>query len=219
MIKLIIFDLGGVIIDMKSIHFNSFNNCLALIDKKYTISIDDYLNKYDTIKPLMGKLEMLTNEKGLSPYSYKLILNNKVKETFKEIELIKSCPVIQKTFCKLLKDGYKMALTTNNTMKESVLAVLSKLNILEYFNLIISYEDVSNGKPDPEMYFKIISKIGVLAEETLVIEDCSKNLFTAHQNKFHTFKVSCPKDTSYNNINKKIKNIDNSEEWFKMGRG
>ncbi len=45
------------------------------------------------------------------------------------------------------------------------------LNIIDKFDLILSNEDVKNSKPHPEIYWKAISEIGVLPEETLKSPD------------------------------------------------
>jgi beta-phosphoglucomutase-like phosphatase (HAD superfamily) len=52
---------------------------------------------------------------------------------------------------KLVDDGYKLAVCSNS-IRKTVITVLSKLGIVEFFDLIISNEDVKNSKPHPEMY-------------------------------------------------------------------
>jgi Predicted phosphatase/phosphohexomutase len=47
MIKLIIFDLDGVLIDSREMHYTALNNALSKIDSKYTISKEEHLSRYD----------------------------------------------------------------------------------------------------------------------------------------------------------------------------
>ena len=49
--------------------------------------------------------------------------------------------------------------------------VLSQLQIEDYFDLIVSNEDVANPKPHPEMYWKSMVKNNVFSSETLIVED------------------------------------------------
>ena len=65
-IKLIIFDLDGVLVDAKNIHYTTLNQALG---KEYEISWEDHLNKYDGLKT-NEKLKLLTINKGLSPSLY-----------------------------------------------------------------------------------------------------------------------------------------------------
>jgi dTDP-glucose pyrophosphorylase len=81
------------------------------------------------------------------------------------------------------------------------------LGIIEYFDLIISNEDVNNCKPHPEMYWKAISRIGVLPEESLIVEDSPHGLLAASRSKSHVLRVLSPKNVTYLNINNKIKEI------------
>ena len=57
MTKLIIFDLDGVLVDAKEIHYNALNQALKNIDKKYVINRDEHLSKYDG-NPTKTKLKM-----------------------------------------------------------------------------------------------------------------------------------------------------------------
>jgi dTDP-glucose pyrophosphorylase len=94
------------------------------------------------------------------------------------------------------------------------LTVLSKLGIIEYFDLILSNEDVKNSKPHPEIYWKAISTIGVLPEETLIVEDSPFGLLAANRSKSHVMRVESPKDITYDNIYKHLNNeIDMKPKW------
>ena len=69
MIKLIIFDLDGVLVEAKNIHFDALNEVLG---SKYSIEWNEHLSKYDGLKTNQ-KLEMLTKEKGLPIELYKQV--------------------------------------------------------------------------------------------------------------------------------------------------
>ena len=79
---------------------------------------------------------------------------------------------------KLVYDGYKISVCSNS-IRKTVLTVLSKLGIMEYMDLIISNEDVKNSKPHPEMYWKAMSVMSCLPEETMIIEDSPYGLLAA----------------------------------------
>jgi len=72
--------------------------------------------------------------------------------------------------------------------------MLSKLGLIEYMDLILSNEDVKNSKPHPEMYWKAMSMMGVLPDETLIVEDSPPGLLAAARSRAHILRVNNPKD-------------------------
>jgi len=84
---------------------------------------------------------------------------------------------------------------------------LSKLGIIEFFDLILSNEDVKNSKPHPEIYWKAISEMSCLPEETLIVEDSPYGLLSASRSKSHILRVGSPKEVTYINIKNKINTI------------
>ena len=88
----------------------------------------------------------------------------------------------------------------SNSIRKTVLTVLSKLDIIDKFELILSNEDVVNSKPHPEMYWKAISIMGCLPEEVLIVEDSPYGLLAASRSKAHVMRVGSPKEVTYINI-------------------
>ena len=62
MIRAVIFDMDGVLIDAKEWHYNALNQSLSLFG--YSISLEDHLTTYDGL-PTKKKLEMLTDRKSV----------------------------------------------------------------------------------------------------------------------------------------------------------
>ena len=89
MIKHIIFDLDGVLVESKYIHFTALNRALRDIDSKYIITYDEHLGKYDGLST-KKKLEMLTLDKGLPKNNHERIwlrkqeITENLVENFKE---------------------------------------------------------------------------------------------------------------------------------------
>jgi dTDP-glucose pyrophosphorylase/predicted HAD superfamily phosphohydrolase YqeG len=105
------------------------------------------------------------------------------------------------------EDGYKLAVASNS-IKKTVLAVLKNLGIRGFMDLIISNEDVRNSKPHPEMYWKVMSRLGVLPEETLIVEDSPYGLLAASRSNAHILRVKNTQELTYTNIFKKITKIE-----------
>jgi HAD superfamily hydrolase (TIGR01509 family) len=202
MVKLIIFDLDGVLVDAKNIHYESLNKALG---PEFEINWDDHLSIYDGLKTSQ-KLDILTIKKGLPIERHKQIWIDKQNYTLISLKTLKNSKVLIDCFENLVNDGYKLA-CCSNSIRKTVLTVLGKLGIIEYFDLIISNEDVKNSKPHPEMYWNAISSMSVLPEETLIVEDSPHGLIAAHRSKSHVFRVTSPNDITYNIINDKLNEI------------
>ena len=209
MIKLVIFDLDGVLVEAKEIHYRTLNDALSKVGDEFVISWDEHLNKYDGLKTNQ-KLKMLSDEKGLPIDKHEQIWNDKQSLTIKHLKCIKVNDDIKNAISKLSEDGYKIA-CCSNSIRKTILTVLSKLDIVEYFDIILSNEDVKNSKPHPEIYWKAISSIGCLPEETLIIEDSPYGLLAAHRSKSNILRVLNTKEVNYDNINNKINELDKNK--------
>jgi len=202
MTKLIIFDLDGVLVEAKQIHYDTLNQALKEIDEKYIISEAEHLSTYDGLKTTQ-KLEMLTKNKGLHSEFYDTIWNTKQQLTIEAISELQ--PDLQKIelFKELRNRGYKLA-CASNSIRRSVLVMLAKIGIIEYMDLIISNEDVKNSKPHPEMYWKAMSMMSVLPEETLIVEDSPHGLLAASRSRANVLRVDNPKDLVISKIIRKL---------------
>jgi HAD superfamily hydrolase (TIGR01509 family) len=212
MVKLIIFDLDGVLVEAKTIHFEAFNKALG----EFAITWDEHLSIYDGLKTNQ-KLNMLHELKGLPKEYFDKIWNDKQRYTLETLKDLKPNNELQVCMDMLITDGYKLVVCSNS-IRKTVLTVLSNFNIIDRFDLILSNEDVINSKPHPEMYWKAMSKMGLLPEETLIVEDSPYGLLAASRSKSHVLRVTQPKDVTYTNINNKLKKIEmgdntNTPKW------
>tara|TARA_R110002012_G_scaffold234930_1_gene408612 strand:- start:16770 stop:18149 length:1380 start_codon:yes stop_codon:yes gene_type:complete len=205
-IKLIIFDLDGVLVEAKNIHYEALNDALTEINPGYRIDWNDHLNRYDGLKTYQ-KLDLLTEQKGLPREAHTKIWKLKQQLTLEKLSGLPLNPQLQGLMSKLAKKGYKIAVCSNS-IRKTVLTVLSKLGIIEYMDLIISNEDVKNSKPHPEMYWKAISMMSCLPEETLIIEDSPYGLLAASRSKSHILRVKNPNEVTLDNIYKKLTQIE-----------
>ena len=168
MIKVIVFDLDGVLVDTKMIHYEALN--LALEKFKFKkISINDHIKIFDGL-PTSKKLEILHKKnklpkkkfKQINQYKQKItseILKSRIKKNLKLINLIK-----------FLHKNYKIAIATN-AVKLTLNICLKQLGINKYIDYKLSNEDINNPKPNPEIYLRIFLHFGIYPSNALIFED------------------------------------------------
>ena len=212
MIKLIIFDLDGVLVDAKKIHYNTLNQALSEIDSKFIISESEHLSIYDGLKTNQ-KLDLLTKNKDLDKEYHNQIWNTKQKLTIEAISKLEKDTNLINLFSSLRNKGYKLA-CCSNSIRRSVLVMLSKIGLIEYMDLILSNEDVKNAKPHPEIYWKAMSMMDVLPEQTLIVEDSPTGLLAANRSRANILRVDNPNDLTEEKINSKLLiNKMNTPKW------
>jgi len=169
MIKLVIFDLDGVLVDARELHYESLNNALRNIEPSYVISRAEHLSTYDGMCT-KDKLNILTRDKGLPKTSHDEVWKSKQEETLAIINNF----TLDDRICELLKtlksDGYQLACGTNSIRDTAKLQLIRK-GFMEHIDYFYSNQDVTNTKPHPEIYMRIMLEAGVSPKETLIVED------------------------------------------------
>ena len=167
--KLVIFDLDGVLIDSKELHYEALNEALRSISAEFEITQREHATKYDGLST-KKKLEILRQEKGLKPESFEQVWKLKQDITVRMLGEIKRDESLVEFMQYLKSKNLKLAVASNS-VRNTIDIVLRSLGISEFFTLILSNEDVTYPKPHPEIYWKAMTDFGVLPENTVIFED------------------------------------------------
>ncbi len=207
MVKLVIFDLDGVLIDSKDYHFEALNLALG---KDYEISRKEHLAEYDGLSTI-SKLNLLSEKKGLSKNKFDQIWREKQENTLKIFnESITKDYELMQYFKQLIDEGYKIAVASNS-IRNTVKIILLRLGLLEFIDIYVSNEDVVRNKPYPEMYWKCMIALGALPQDTVIIEDSVVGRKGALDSKCHMIPLENRGDLNQAKIDN-IKKILNSNK-------
>jgi beta-phosphoglucomutase len=206
-IKAVIFDMDGVLIDARDWHYESLNKALGLFGSEITRY--DHLVTFDGL-PTKKKLEMLSLEGGL-PIKLHDFINDLKQEYTWEIVYTKCKPIFHHRYAlsKLKSDGYVLSVCSNS-VRRTIELMMERSGLMPYLNFFLSNQDVEKGKPDPEIYTKAIDRLGLLPNECLIVEDNQNGVKAALASGAHLLKVENPDDVTYQNIVKRIKEIENA---------
>lgn len=205
-IKLIIFDLDGVLVDARDLHYEALNRALGMIDEKFIIKKEEHLSTFDGLNTTK-KLNLLSKERGLPEKYHKIIWSQKQEETIKLISYFKYDERLRDVLSKLKTDGYTIAVASNS-IRETVKTMLIKKGLLDFIDFYYSNQDVKNPKPNVEMYLQCMIKAEVSPKETVIIEDSHIGRKAALDSGAYLFAVKNPDDVKFNDINKFINSID-----------
>ena len=122
---LLIFDLDGVLVDSKEIHFLALNKALEQLDSKFVITQDQHLRFYDGLTT-RKKLEKLNVDKGLPKTHFENIWNQKQIFTEELLMELKPDDELISIFLHLNNLGINIAVASNS-IKETVQTVLNRL--------------------------------------------------------------------------------------------
>jgi len=204
-IKAVIFVMDGVLIEAKNWHYEALNKALGLFGME--ISRYDHLVTYDGL-PTRKKLEMLSTERGLPTRLHGFI--NDMKQRF-TMELVHAqCkPRFHHEYAlsRLNQEGYRLAVASNS-IRGTVQAMLERSALIGYLDFFLSNQDVTNGKPDPEIYTKAIQRLGLTPDECLVLEDNENGKNAARASGTWLMEVDEVEEVNYSNIVHNIMRIE-----------
>lgn len=162
----VIFDMDGVITNTMPYHFDAWLETFRQAGVR--------INCYDIYKRegqdgLTSVKEIAKEYKiRLKPDEAKRLLAQK-EERFKRIVKIKFVKGSRPFVRHLKKQGFLLALVTGTSRHE--MHRIMPQGLLDMFDVIITGNDVTKGKPDPEPFVKVLQRLGVNASEAVVLEN------------------------------------------------
>ncbi len=169
--KIIIFDFDGVILDSENSHFIAFNEGLKKLN--INISEDEYYSKYISLDD-RGVITNVVNDKNISVTNEEIDMIIKNKNDYFESRLIdnsKLFPGVEELIIQLSKN-FVLSIGSGANRSE-IIKTLKNNNIYDYFEIIVSADEVNNPKPNPETYNRVLDNINTdfNINEIIVIED------------------------------------------------
>jgi len=167
MIKAIIFDLDGTLIDSDP----CWKEADFLFAKEYGFPLTEEFTKQLSGLGIRESAQLFIEEYNLKEtiesfmslrekYLYKILLTK-----------LKLMPFVEEILNKLKTKNYILALATAGHGTEITIKILQKLSVRHYFNFVISGLEVKNSKPAPDIYVYVANKMGLQPNECIAIED------------------------------------------------
>ncbi len=205
--KAYIFDLNGTMIDDMTYHIDAWQGIVNRLGAN--------LSREQVKKECYGKNEELLERifPGRFAEEKKTALGMEKEKQYQlefkpQLKLIKGLDAfLEQSY----QSGIKLAIGSAAVMY-NIDFVLDGLNIRKYFDAIVSADDVTHSKPDPETYLKCAEKLQIDAKGCLVFEDSPKGVETANNAGMDCIAITTmhtdDEFKSYSNVIKIIKDYD-----------
>ena len=176
MLKAIIFDVDGTLVDSLPYHHESWR----IFFKNNNLEENDFNEILKEYKG-GGTLELMTSVFGDMYTKDELKTMTDDKEIiFRDIYKSKISAIEGlKKFLDNLKENNILLSIGSNAIRKNVLMTIEELSITNYFSYIICGDEVSKGKPDPEMYIKTLSNLNIRKDECVIFEDSIEGVTAA----------------------------------------
>ena len=175
MIKAVIFDLDNTLVDFMKMKRRSIEEAIpAMIDAGLKITEDDANRVIDEIYKEQGieyqQVFDVFLQRVIQKIDYKILSAGIVAyRRAREASLI-PYPHVYPTLHKLMKMGIKMGILSDAPGKEAWLR-LAYLNFHHIFDIVVTFEDTGERKPNPAPFIMILKKMNVAASQTLMLGD------------------------------------------------
>lgn len=209
MVKLIIFDIDGVLIDSKDTHYIALNKALNDIAPEFAISKEKHIEIYDGL-PTKIKLNMLVKN-GLNENLVEKIYKLKQKYTNDLLINTTKKSIKLKYIFSELSNKYILSIATN-CINETANNILNNLGIRQYISSVYTNE-ICKSKPNTEMWLSAMIKHNVSATETLIIEDSYYGRKGAFSSGANLMQINNSNDINLDDIQESINKCNKKLKW------
>jgi beta-phosphoglucomutase len=178
MIKAVIFDLDGVIVNTAKYHYLAWKHLANSLGFDVTEEQNEHLKGVSRVKSLDIILEWGGIELGESQKEVLLIQKN--KEYLDYIDTLSKTailPGVKEVLDYLKKTDKQIAL---GSASKNAIPILEKLEILNLFDVIVDGNNVKKAKPNPEVFLNAADKLNIAPKFCVVIEDAKAGIEAAN---------------------------------------
>ena len=167
--KAFIFDLDGVIVDTARYHFLAWQKLAQELGIEFTPEHNEQLKGVSRVRSLdlileLGKVTASQEDKN----RWLIQKNEEYLSYLKDIDNSEILPGVMPILEYLKEKNQLIAL---GSASKNARPILEKTGIIHYFDAIVDGNDVSNAKPDPEVFLQAAKLLGATPENSIVFED------------------------------------------------
>lgn len=195
--KCVIFDMDGVIINSEPIHKICERKMFDLLG--ITVSEEEHTDMVGATDLTMWNRIEKSQELPITIPRIIQLKRSIYMDYLKNEVSLKPIPYVSELIADLQKNEVILALASSSP-REQIEYILTILNLKSYFHTIVSGEEVTSGKPHPEIFLKAAQQVKVDPKNCMVIEDSCNGVMAAKKAKMKCIAYSNP-DSGIQNLN------------------
>ena len=200
-IEAVVFDMDGVLVDAKQWHYEALNRALALFGAALTEA--EHAARFDG-RPTKEKLRVLIEERRLPRGLADLVAELKQAYTLDAIH--SRCRPEFRTqllISRLKRRGLAVGVASNS-IRQTVEVMMARTGLLDMLDVVLSNEDVTCPKPDPEIYRVAAERLGIAPARILVVEDHPVGVHAAKEAGCRVLHVENVRDVNLENVEARL---------------
>ena len=196
--KAVIYDVDGTMVDSEPLHVSAWDRALQSYGHKLVDLSEEFRATMAGKKPIAiaaGMIEELHLSVGAEEFL------SKKATLFMELVAtdLQGMPGVVESIKRFDNKGFLLGIGTSLD-RNYINIVLEKLNVRDYFKVIVTGDEIKNGKPHPDTYLTVAQKLDVKPQECIVLEDAKSGIQSAKAAGCYCIAIenpnALPQDTS-----------------------
>lgn len=201
--KCVLFDLDGVLVNSRVLHFETFRDALKEVVPEFKITWSEHEKEMDGL-PTRSKLKILLSKGVLTKEQSEQVYQKKQEMTLASLPgTMKPRHTLTELLVSLKLRGLRL-FCVSNAIRKTVEETLRLLEVFSMFEMIYGNEDATEGKPSPELYLKAMEAAGVEAKDCLIVEDSQHGRQAAYASGAHVLEVEDAEDVTLELIDRAL---------------
>ena len=205
----VIFDLDGVIVDTAKHHFIAWQQLAQSQGWHFSLEDNEQLKGVSRVRSL--ELILQWNKAEITPELFEQLLkekNERYLSLIRDMDPSERLPDVQRVLQVLKDSGCGIAL---GSASKNARPILDKIELTPYFDVIVDGTNVSEAKPDPEVFLQAANQLGIAPEDCVVFEDAVAGIQAAKAAGMRAFGIGNPEQlTQAERVFKDFTQLDNT---------
>ena len=212
-IKSILFDLDGVLVNSRVLHYETFRDALVYVLPSKILTWTEHEKEFDGLSTKL-KIKKLVNQGILTEEEGQTLFEKKQEFTLERLpQVIKPRESLRLMLITLNNQGFRL-FCCSNSVRKTLDMTLQLLGVRDFFEATYSNEDVKEPKPSPEIYQLAMKKSFLMQKECLIVEDSKIGKQAAYASGAYVLEVEDAEDVNMELLRETLYSIEKRGEVY-----
>eukprot|EP01013_Petalomonas_cantuscygni_P040561 TRINITY_DN725_c2_g1_i3.p1 TRINITY_DN725_c2_g1~~TRINITY_DN725_c2_g1_i3.p1 ORF type:complete len:421 (-),score=37.58 TRINITY_DN725_c2_g1_i3:905-2167(-) len=218
-IRLLAFDLDGVLFDFRPLIFAAINDALAYVGSpgQYSLPHEAFEERYDGLS-LQAKLDLLSEELRLPRSEHRVVASRYRGHLLAAVQSsLEADSAISAMLMELRRRGFVLHAVSTQP-HDVVTACLSSLNLFSLLDWVVSVDDVIYTRPHPEVYYRSLMRVGCAPCQAIAFEDTPTGREAALMAGAHVIHIATAEELTLERVLLAVQRVEHHAETLHMTR-